>query len=62
MSQNEVIAYPKKLEQSNFYTNLGVDIKKYLNKTLHIEYADNLLTFVLIDQFDQKLTFAELSD
>ena len=54
--------YPKKLEQSDFYTSLGGVIKKYFNKTLHIEYADNLLTFVLIDQFAQKLTFAELSD
>lgn len=62
MSQNDMIVYSKKLEQSDFYISMSAVIKKYLNKTLHIEYADKLLTFLLIDQFGQKLTFAELSD
>jgi hypothetical protein len=62
MSQNDMIVYSKKLEQSDFYISMSAVIKKYLNKTLHIEYADKLFTFLLIDQFSQKLTFAELSD
>jgi hypothetical protein len=62
MSQNDMIVYSKKLEQSDFYISMSAVIKKYLNKTLHIGYADKLLTFLLIDQFGQKLTFAELSD
>jgi hypothetical protein len=62
MSQNDMIVYSKKLEQSDFYISMSAVIKKYLNKNLHIEYADKLLTFLLIDQFGQKLTFAELSD
>ena len=37
-------------------------IKKYFNRTLHIEYANNLLTFVLINQFNQSTTFSDLSD
>ena len=54
--------YPEKLQQSEFYTSLVFIIKKYFNRTLTIQYANGLLTFVLMNQFGQYITFAELSD
>lgn len=62
MSEEDVAQYPQKLEQSEFYTSLVGAIKKYFNKTLYIEYANQMLTFILIDQFGQRITFADLSD
>lgn len=62
MSKKDIANYPEKLEQSEFYTSLVFIIKKYFNKTLHIEYANDLIVFTLIDQFGQHITFAELSD
>jgi predicted ATP-dependent endonuclease of OLD family len=62
MSKNDIASYPEKLNQSEFYTSLVFIIKKYFNRTLTIEYVDNLLVFVLIDQFGQRATFAQLSD
>ncbi len=62
MSEQDIVEYLEKLGKSDFYTSLVGAINKYLNKTLHIEYADTLLTFVLTNQFGQRITFAELSD
>jgi len=62
MSPEDIASYPQKLQQSEFYISLLSAIKKYFNRTLHIEYANGLLTFILIDQFGQNNTFAELSD
>lgn len=62
MSEQDIVEYLEKLDKSDFYTSLVGAINKYLNKTLHIEYADTLLTFVLTNQFGQRITFAELSD
>ncbi|MEI8008657.1 MAG: AAA family ATPase [bacterium] len=62
MNSEDMAMYPQKLQQSDFYISLSSAIKKYFNRTLHIEYANNLLTFVLINQFNQPNTFADLSD
>ncbi len=62
MTDADIADYPKKLEESSFYASLSSVIKKYFNKTLHIDYADGLLIFDLIDQFNFHQTFAELSD
>jgi len=62
MSKKDIANYPEKLKQSEFYTSLVFIIKKYFNKTLSIKYVNDLITFVLVDQFGQYITFAELSD
>lgn len=62
MSKKDIANYPEKLQQSEFYTSLVFIIKKYFNRTLTIQYANGLLTFVLMNQFGQYITFAELSD
>ena len=62
MSPEDIASYPQKLQQSEFYISLVSIIKKYFNRTLHIEYGNGLLTFVLTDQFGQHNTFADLSD
>ena len=62
MNKKDIASCPKKLEQSEFYVSLVSVIQKYFNRTLHIEYANDLLTFTLVDQFGQYITFAELSD
>ena len=51
MSEKDIAMYPEKLNQSEFYASLISIIKKYFNRTLTIEYADNLLSFILVDQF-----------
>jgi predicted ATP-dependent endonuclease of OLD family len=62
MSDKDISDYPQKLAQSKFYTSLISAIKKYFNKTLRIEYSDNMLDFILIDEFGCRVMFAELSD
>ena len=62
MSAEDIASYPEKLQQSDFYISLSSAIKKYFNRTLHIIYANDLLTFDLINQFDQHTSFADLSD
>jgi hypothetical protein len=62
MSKKNIAEYSQKLDQSDFYISLVSAIKKYVNKTLHIKYVDDLLNFVLIDQFGQHLSFSQLSD
>jgi len=62
MTKKDITDYPQKLDQSAFYTSLVFIIKKYFNKTLTVEYTYNLLHFLLIDEFGQSITFAELSD
>ena len=62
MSAEDIASYPEKLQQSDFYISLSSAIKKYFNRTLYIIYANDLLTFDLINQFDQHTTFADLSD
>ncbi len=54
--------YKEILEQAELYKSLVFIIKKYFDRTLTVEYADNLLTFTLVDTFGQSSTFAELSD
>lgn len=62
MTQKDIANYPERLEQSEFYSSLSFAIKKYLNKTLSIDYSNQSLTFNLIDDFGNYLAFAELSD
>ncbi len=62
MSKKDIANYPEKLKQSEFYTSLVFIIKKYFGRTLTIKYANGFLTFVLVDQFGQYTSFAELSD
>ncbi len=62
MTKKDIANYREKLEQSEFYTSLMFIIKKYFNRTLRVEYANDLLTFILVDQFGQYAAFAELSD
>ena len=62
MRKKNIADYSQKLDQSDFYISLVSAIKKYVNKTLHIKYVDDLLNFVLIDQFGQHLSFSQLSD
>lgn len=62
MSKNDIANYPEKLKQSEFYTSLSFVIKKYFNKTLVIEYANDMVTFSLIDSFGRSSRFADLSD
>jgi len=54
--------YKEILEQAELYKSLVFIVKKYFDRTLTVEYADNLLTFTLVDTFGQSSTFAELSD
>jgi len=61
-SKIDVVNYSEKLKQSEFYTSLVFIIKKYFNKDLTIEYADGLLSFILTDEFGQRINFAGLSD
>ncbi|HBB03764.1 TPA: hypothetical protein DCZ39_02555 [Patescibacteria group bacterium] len=62
MTPDDIKNYPKKLEQSEFYTGLVFIIKKYFNRRLNIRYTDDLLTFELIDVFGNQIAFSELSD
>ena len=62
MTKKDIANYPEKLEQSEFYTSLTFIIKKYFDRTLMIEYANNLITFHLIDKFGTYIDFAEMSD
>jgi len=62
MTKEDIANYPKKFEQSEFYTSLVFIIKKYFDRTLTVEYIDQLLTFKLIDNLDNYISFAELSD
>ena len=62
MTKKDIANYPEKLEQSEFYTSLVFIIKKYFDRTLSIEYANNLITFHLIDKFGNYINFAEMSD
>ncbi len=62
VDKNMIGDYSQKLNQSEFYISLVSVIKKYFNRTLHIEYADSCITFVLIDQFGQRTNFDALSD
>lgn len=62
MSKKNIANYPEKLQQSEFYISLSFVIKKYFDLTLHVEYANNLLTFWLIDQHGRYLHFGDLSD
>jgi predicted ATP-dependent endonuclease of OLD family len=62
MNKKDIASCSEKLHQSEFYTSLASIIKKYFNKTLTIEYVNGLLNFMLIDQFGQSLTFAQMSD
>lgn len=62
MDEKDIVNYGKKLEQSEFYTSLAFIIKKYFNKSLHIEYSNALLTFNLIDDSGNHTNFSQLSD
>ncbi|MEI7919885.1 MAG: AAA family ATPase [bacterium] len=54
--------YVQKLYQSDFYLSLVASIKKYINRTLQVEYVDKLLKFVLVDEFSISTDFSSLSD
>jgi len=54
--------YLERLQQSEFFTSLVFIIKKYFNKTLTVNYANNLLSFSLVDDFGNALDFRDLSD
>lgn len=62
MTKKDIANYPERLEASEFYTSLVFIIKKYFNRTLTVEYVDNLLKFSLIDSFGNYLPLSELSD
>lgn len=62
MTKKEIANYPEKLQESEFFTSLVFIIKKYFNKTLTVEYCNNLLEFYLVDTFGNYLPFSELSD
>lgn len=62
MTKKNIANYPERLAASEFYTSLVYIIKKYINKTLVINYIDGFLTLVLVDYFGNEIAFAELSD
>ena len=62
MTETDIAEYPEKLQQSEFYISLSSSIKKHFDKTLVIDYVNQLLTFKLIDSFGNSLDFADLSD
>lgn len=62
MSKKDSESYQERLKQSSFFTSLVFIIKKYFDRTLTVEYANNLLTFRLVDDFGNAIDFQELSD
>src|SRR5574344_1043308 len=62
MTKKEIANFPERLKASEFYSSLVFVIKKYLNKTLTVEYTHGFLEFYLIDAFGQYIPFSELSD
>ena len=62
MTKKDIANYPQKLNESEFYTSLKFIIKKYINKTLSVQYTNNLLALHLIDNFGNMIPFSQLSD
>ncbi len=62
MTKKHIANYPEKLKKSDFFVSLSFVIKKYLNKTLHIQYLDGVLVFHLLDVFGNYYNFDQLSD
>lgn len=62
MTKKDIANYPERLENSEFFRSLSFIIKKYLHKTLVVEYRNDLLEFYLVDEFGAYLSFSELSD
>gem|GEM_PF-749147 len=62
MTKKDIANYPERLRASEFYTSLEFIIKKYFNKTLTVEYRNDLLEFYLVDIFGNYIPFSGLSD
>lgn len=62
MTKKDIANYPERLQASEFFGSLVFIIKKYLNKSLVVEYHNNCLELYLVDEFGIYLTFAQLSD
>lgn len=62
MTKKDIANYPERLNASEFYTSLIFIIKKYFDKTLAVEYRNDMLEFSLVDGFGNYIPFSELSD
>lgn len=62
MTKKDIANYPERLQQSELYSSLQFIIKKYVNKTLHVEYVRDMLSLFLVDTFGNVIPLSELSD